>query len=211
MQLPAQAVLPELYEFAEKLRAIEPPLAEGCDGSEIERDRGRLVAAIIAIVFAVKNFIEALDTYKRHWPKGPRGRWGAAFELIASRFGSSSRTLYRFIKSVAKGCKPGRKRKRKVERPEEGVEGNQIVQEQRAESRQRPDSVGKTTTVTLKQELGDELVRQLRTRAGAERKVDLVEKLARMIEMTLPVDDDGKKEEAQKKIMVALTARLGGS
>jgi hypothetical protein len=207
MQLPAQAGSEELKELAEKLRAIEPPAADGCDGSEIERDRGKLIDAIMAIVLAVKTFMEALIAYKRHWPKGPRGRWGAAFELIACGLGSSSRTLYRFIRSLANRGTPARKRKRKVEWAEAAGKEKDIGQESRTESCQSPSPVTRTPTVTLKEKLGDELVRQLRTRARAESKVDLVENLGRMIEMTLPVDDDSRKEEA-RKIMVALAARL---
>jgi len=79
MQLPVQADPPELEKLADKLRAIEPPVAEGCDGSAMERDRGKLVAAIRAIILAVTNFVEAFGAYQHHWPKGPRGRWGQAF------------------------------------------------------------------------------------------------------------------------------------
>jgi hypothetical protein len=206
MQLPAQTDLPELNELAGKLRAIEPPVAEGCDGSEIERDRGKLIDAIMAIVLAGKIFVEALIAYKRHWPKGPRGRWGAAFKLLACSFGSSNRTLYRFIRSLADRGTPASKGKRKVERAE--AKGKEIGQESRTEPSQSPDPVTKTPTVKLKGKFGDELVRQLRARARVDPKVDFVDRVGKMIEMTLPEDGDSRKEEA-RKIMVALAARLG--
>jgi hypothetical protein len=208
MQLPVQADPPELKELAEKLRAIEPPVAEGCDRSEIERDRDKLIAAIKAIILAVKNFIEALVAYKQHWPKGPRGRWGAAFRLVAASLGSSTRTLYRFIKSIAKGVVPAGKRKRKVERPEGKLK--RIGEGPCKEFAQSPDRVAKMETEELKDKFGDVLVRQLHTRANAEPRVDLVDRLGKMIEMSLPEDGDGRTEEA-RKIMVALATRLGVS
>lgn len=206
MQLPVQADPPEVKELAEKLRAIEPPVAEGCDGSEIERDRGKLIAAIIAILLAVKNFIEAVLAYQQHWPKGPRGRWGRAFKLIASSLGSSTRTLYRFIESIAKGVVPDRKRKRKVERPDGDGKAKRIGEKSGAQTAQSPDRVAKPATEDLKDRFGDALVRQLYTRANAEPTVDLVDRLGKMIEMSLP--EDGRTEEA-RKIMVALATRLG--
>jgi hypothetical protein len=206
MQLPVQADPPELKELAEKLRVIEPPVADGRDGSEIERDRGKLIAAILAIILAVKNFIEALGAYKHHWSKGPRGRWGAAFRLIAASLGSSTRTLYRFLRSVAKGVVPDRKRKRKVEGPDADGKVNRIGEESGAQTAQSPDSIPKPATEDLKDRFGVALVRQLRTRANAEPTVDLVDRLGKMIEMSLP--EDGRTEEA-RKIMVALATRLG--
>lgn len=208
MQLPAQADSPELKELAEKLRAIEPPVTEGCDDSEIERDRGKLIAAILAIILAIKNFIEALGAYKHHWPKGPRGRWGGAFELIASSLGSSTRTLYRFIESMAKGVVPDRKRKRKVERPDEDGKAKRIGEESGAQTAQSLDRVAKPVTEDLRDRYGDALVRQLHARANAEPRVDLVDRLGKMIEMSLPEDSDSRTEEA-REIMVALATRLG--
>ena len=161
MQLPAQADPPKLKELAEKLRAIEPAVAEGCDGSEIERDRGKLIAAILAIVVEAKNLVEALTAYKRHWPKGRGSKWGQAFKLIASNLGSSTRTLYRFIKSIAKGVMPDRKWKRKVERPDGDGKAKRIGEESGAQTAQSPDSIAKAATEALKDRLGDALVRQL--------------------------------------------------
>ena len=206
MQLPAQADPLELKELAERLRAIEPPVAEGSDGSEIECDRGKLIAAILAIILAVKRFVEALRDYQQHWPKGPRGRWGGPFGLVASSLGASTRTLYRFLESMAKGGATTRKGKRKVETPEGRIEpmGERLG----TEPGQTPDRVIKPATEDLKDRFGDALVRQLRTRANAEPRVDLVDRLGKMIEMSLPEDGDSRTEEA-RRIMVALATRLG--
>jgi hypothetical protein len=208
MQLPVQADPPELKELAEKLRAIEPPVADGCDGAEIERDRGKLVAANVAIILAVKIFVEALRAYQQHWPKGPRGRWGRAFDLIASSLGSSTRTLYRFIEAIAKGVVPDRKRKRKVERQDADGKAKRICEESGAQTALSPARVAKPATEDLRDRFGDALVCQLRTRANAEPRVDLVDRLGKMIEMSLPEGGNSRTEEA-RKIMVALAARLG--
>jgi len=204
MQLPVQAE--ELKDIAEKLRAIEPPVAEGCDGSGIECDRGRLIAAIHAIIDAVKTFSEAFAAYKGHWHRGRGSRWGRAFELIASSLGSSKRTLYRFIESIVNGDVPDRTRKRKVKAPEGKVEP--IGERLGTEPGQTPDRVIKPATEDLKDRFADALVRQLRTRANAEPRVDLVDRLGKMIELSLPGDGDCRTEEA-RKILLALATRLG--
>ncbi len=206
MQLPVQADPPELQELAEKLRAIEPPLAEGCDGSAIERDRGKLIATILPIVVVVKDFIAASVAYKQHWPKGRGSRWGRAFALIASSLGSSTRTLYRLIKSMANGVVPDRKRGRKVVGREGEIEP--IVEVPGTGFGRAQVRVVKTATEDFKDRVVDVLVRQLRTRAGTESMSDLVDRLGRIIEMRLPEECDIRTEEA-RKILVALSTRLG--
>lgn len=210
MQLPVQADPPELQNLAEKLRAIEPPVAEGCDGSGIERDRGRLISAIVAIIAAIKDFIDALVAYRQHWPKGRGSRWGLAFGLIASSLGSSTRTLYRFAESIAKGVVPDRKRKRKVERPDAEGKVKPIGDGPGTESGQTPDGVTIPATEALKDRLRDVLVHQLYTRANAESAVDVVDRIGKMIEIRLSEDGDRRAEEA-RKIMAALATRLGVS
>ena len=103
---------------------------------------------------------------------------------------------------------PDRKRKRKVERPDDDGKANRIWEESGAQTAPNPDSIAKQATEDLKAKFGEALIRQLHTRAKAEPRVDLVDRVSKMIEMSLPEDGDGRTEEA-RMIMVAVATRLG--